>query len=63
MINIDRESVHGFLIDNLNMKNLCALIVPKNLNIDQKSSRKEICSDTLKIIKDSAFFYNIITFD
>ncbi|XP_029341252.1 uncharacterized protein LOC115033209 [Acyrthosiphon pisum] len=39
-------------------------MVPKNLTIDQKFNRKEICSDTLKIIKDDpSFINNIITCD
>lgn len=39
-------------------------MVPKNLTIDQKFNRKEVCSDTLKIIKDDpSFINNIITCD
>jgi hypothetical protein len=45
MINIDRESVRKILIENLNMKKMCAKVIPKNLTIDQKFNRKEICSD------------------
>ncbi|KAL4112100.1 hypothetical protein QTP88_015948 [Uroleucon formosanum] len=64
MVNIDRESVRKILVENLNMKKVCAKMVPKNLTIDQKFNRKEICSDTLKIIKDDpSFINNIITCD
>ncbi|KAL4092164.1 hypothetical protein QTP88_026717 [Uroleucon formosanum] len=64
MVNIDRESVRKILIENLNIKKVCAKMVPKNLMIDQKFNRKEICSDTLKIIKDDpSFINNIITCD
>jgi len=31
-------------------------MVPKILTVDQKFNRKEICSDTLKIIKNDTFF-------
>ncbi|KAL4153743.1 hypothetical protein QTP88_001576 [Uroleucon formosanum] len=64
MVNIDRESVRKILVENLNIKKVCAKMVPKNLTIDQKFNRKEICSDTLKIIKDDpSFINNIITCD
>ncbi|KAL4089251.1 hypothetical protein QTP88_024309 [Uroleucon formosanum] len=56
MVNIDRESVRKILVGNLNIKKVCAKMVPKNLTIDQKFNRKEICSDTLKIIKDDPSF-------
>jgi hypothetical protein len=60
MINIDKESVRKILVENLNMKKMCAKMVPKNLKIDQKLNHKEICSDTLKIIKDDPSFINNI---
>ncbi|KAL4091658.1 hypothetical protein QTP88_026315 [Uroleucon formosanum] len=64
MVNIDRESVRKILVENLNIKKVYAKMVPKNLTIDQKFNRKEICSDTLKIIKDDpSFINNIITCD
>ncbi|XP_026818992.1 histone-lysine N-methyltransferase SETMAR-like [Rhopalosiphum maidis] len=64
MVNIDRVSVRRIIVKNLNMKKVCAKTVPKNLTIDQKFNHKEICSDTLKIIKNDQFFLNnIITCD
>ncbi|XP_050527959.1 protein GVQW3-like [Daktulosphaira vitifoliae] len=64
IVNIDRESVHKILVENFNIKKVCAKMVPKNLMIDQKFNRKEICSDTLKIINDNpSFINNIITCD
>ncbi|XP_050520575.1 protein GVQW3-like [Daktulosphaira vitifoliae] len=64
MVNIDRESVRKILVENLNMKKVCVKMILKNLTIDQKFNRKEICSDTLKIIKDDlSFINNIITCD
>jgi len=38
MVNIDRESVRKILVENLNMKKLCAKMVPKNLTVDRKNS-------------------------
>ncbi|XP_050538772.1 protein GVQW3-like [Daktulosphaira vitifoliae] len=62
IVNIDRESVSKILVKNLNMKKVCAKMIPKNLTIDRKFNRKKICSDTLKIIKDDpSFINNIIT--
>ncbi|XP_050527144.1 protein GVQW3-like [Daktulosphaira vitifoliae] len=64
MVNIDGDSVRKILVENLNIKKLYAKMDPKNLTIDQKFNRKEICSDTLKIIKNyPSFINNIITCD
>jgi hypothetical protein len=47
MVNLDRESVQRILTEELNMKKLCAKVVPKMLLAEQKKLQKEICSDLL----------------
>lgn len=61
-IDIDRESVRRILVEYLNIEKVCAKMISKNLILDQKFNRKEICSNIIKTIKDdSKLFNNIIT--
>ena len=44
------------------MRKLCAKIVPKNLTIEQKDNRKDVCFRLLERIQsDRNFFKNVIT--
>jgi hypothetical protein len=45
MVNLDRESVLHILTEELNMKKICAKMVPKMLSAEYKELRKEIRSD------------------
>ena len=38
-VNIDRETVGEILTEDLNMRNVCAKMVPKELTIEQKQRR------------------------
>lgn len=40
IVNVDRESVRRILTEKLNIKNVCAKIVPKILSAEQKRSSK-----------------------
>ena len=42
-LNLDHTTVHQILTQELAMSKLCAKIVPKNLTIDQKDNRKDVC--------------------
>ena len=48
---IDKETVRQILYDHLQMIKVCAMVVPKLLNSDQKEKRQEICADILKQIQ------------
>jgi len=48
IVNADKETVRKILHDELNMKKVCAKLVPKNLAPDQKLVRQQICSDFLE---------------
>jgi hypothetical protein len=48
MVNLDRESVRLISKEELNVKKVCAKMVPKMLSAEQKELRKEICSDLLQ---------------
>jgi len=46
------------------MRKLCAKIVPKNLTIEQKDIRKDVCLHILKRIQsDKHFWKNVIAGD
>ncbi|KAJ8943503.1 hypothetical protein NQ318_016283 [Aromia moschata] len=62
-VNADKETVRKILHDELNMKKVCAKLVPKNLTPDQKL-RQQICSDFLeRLDEESELMENIITCD
>ena len=44
---LDKNAVHRILTDHLHMRKICAKLVPKNLSVEQKASRLEICRDFL----------------
>ena len=44
-MNIDRETVRKILTENLDMRKLCAKIVPKELTREEKQRRVTICRD------------------
>jgi len=59
-VNLDKESVRPFLREELNMRKVCAKIVPKLLSDKQKEFRKEMCLDHLQRIENEPYFWNSI---
>src|SRR5215469_9212761 len=51
-VNLDRESVRRILREELNMREVCAKMVPKLLSGEQKERRKELCLDLLQRIEN-----------
>ena len=47
-VNIDRETVREILTEDLDMRKVCAKMVPKDLAKEQKQRRVTICQDLLK---------------
>ena len=63
-LNLNHITVHQMLTEELGMKNLCAKIVPKNLTIEQKDNRKDVCLHLLERIQsDRNFLKNVVTGD
>ena len=63
-LNLNHTTVHQILTKELAMKKLCAKFVPKNLTIEQKDNRKEVCLHLLeRIQRDRNFLKNVITGD
>ena len=47
-MNIDRETVKKILTEDLDMRKVCAKMVPEDLTEEQKQSRITICQDLLE---------------
>ncbi|GFX00422.1 protein GVQW3 [Trichonephila clavipes] len=63
-VNIDKECVRQILHDNLNMRKVCAKMVPKILTFEQQATRKNVCIDILDAIKnDPNLLEKVITCD
>ena len=57
---MDRESVRRILVEELNMRKVCAKMVPKLLSDEQKERRKELCLDLLQCIDNEPDLLNLI---
>ena len=44
---LDKNAVHRILTDCLHMRKICAKVALKNLSVEQKANRLEICQDLL----------------
>ena len=63
-LNLNHNMVHQILTQELAMRKVCAKIVPKNLTIEQKDNRKDMCLHLLERIQsDRNFLENVITGD
>jgi len=47
-VNSDRKTVRKILTENLDMRKVCAKMVPKELTQEQKQRRVTICQDLLE---------------
>jgi len=60
-VNIDRETVRKILTEDLDMRKVCANMVPKELTEEQKQRRVTICQDLLE--RQDDIFGHVITGD
>jgi len=61
---LDKNAVHSILTDHLHMRKICPKVVPKNLSVEQKANRLEICQDLLgRLVIEPHFLDNKITGD
>ena len=64
MLHMHRESVRRILTEELNMRKVCAKMVPKVLSDEQKERRTELCCDLLERIDgEPSFLKSVITAD
>jgi len=54
-LNFNHTTVHQILTEELALKKLCAKFVPKNLTIEQKDNRKDMCLHLLEQIQRDKF--------
>ena len=63
-VNIDKDTAWKILREDLNMKKVCAKMVPRVLTPEQKERRKECCVDILQQLDaDPNLFHKVITCD
>ena len=63
-LNFNRFTVHQIITQNLDMRKLCAKMVPKNLTTEQKANRRDVCLDLLgRLEREQEFFSRVITGD
>ena len=48
---LDENAVHRILTDQLQMRKICAKLVPKKLSVEQKANQVEVCQDLLGRLK------------
>ena len=63
-LNLNRFTVHLILTQDLDMRKLCAKMVPKNLRTEQKANRTDVCLDLLDHLeREPEFFSHVIAGD
>jgi len=63
-LNLNRFTVHQILTQDLDMRKVCAKMVPKNLTTEQKANRRDVFVDILdRLERKSEFFSRVITVD
>ena len=61
---LNKNAVHRIVTDHLHMRKICAKLVPKNLSVEQKANRLEICQDLLGRLEiEPNLLHKIITGD
>ena len=63
-LNLNRFTVRQILTQDLDMRKVCAKMVPKNLTTRQKANRRDVCLDLLgRLEREPEFFSRVITGD
>jgi len=63
-LNLKRFTVHKILTQDLDMRNVCAKMVPENLMNEQKINQGDACLDLLdRLEREPEFFTRVITGD
>jgi len=63
-LNLNRFTVHQILTQDLDMRKVCATMVPKNLMTKQKANWRDVCLDLLdRLEMGPEFFSRVITGD
>ena len=63
-LNLNRFTIHQILTQDLDMRKLCAKMVPKNFTTEHKANRRDMCLDLLDCLqREPEFFRHVITGD
>ena len=63
-LNLNRFKVHQIFTQDLDMRKVCAKMVPKNLTTEQKANRRDVCLYLLdRLQREPEFFSRVITGD
>ena len=63
-LNLNHQTVHEILMSDLNMRKICAKMVPKILTQEQKEKQKNVCFDLLERTEnDTDFMKSVIIGD
>ena len=63
-LNLNQFTVHQILTQDLDIRKMCAKMVPKNLTTEQKANRRDVCLDFLdRLQREPEFFSRVITGD
>jgi len=63
-LNLNQFTVHQILTQDLDMRKVCAKIVPKTLTTEHKANRRDVCLDILdRFEREPEFFSRVITGD
>ena len=63
-LNLNQFNVHHILTQDLDMRKVCAKMVPKNLTTKQKANQNDVCLDLLDHLeREPEFFSRVITGD
>jgi len=54
---LNKIAVHRILTEHLHMRKICAKLLPKNLPVEQKANRLEICQDLLGRLDIEPIFF------
>jgi len=63
-LNLNRFTVHQILTQDLDMRKVCAKMVPKKITTEQKANRSDVCLDLLDHLEsEPESFSYVITGD
>ena len=59
--NLNHQTVHDILTEELGMQKICAKLVPKNVAKERKGNPNNVCLDLLERIENDDSFKHVIT--
>ena len=63
-LNLNHWTVHDISTEEMDVKKICAKLVPKNLTNEQKETRRNVYLDLLERIEnDENFLKHVVTVD